>query len=185
MALTQTPAAELGAPCPDFTLPAVFGGKSFSLKSFDKSEVLVVMFICNHCPYVKAVEDRLIDLAREYRTKGVSFVGICSNDAADYPEDSLENLGKRAKEKGYTFPYLYDETQAVAKSFGAVCTPDFFVYDRSRKLRYRGRLDDSWKDPALVKRQDLSLAIESILENEEVGESLPSMGCSIKWKRAQ
>src|SRR5689334_2596595 len=98
----QTPAAELGKPCPNFSLPAVFGGKTFSLKSFEKSDVLVVMFICNHCPYVQAVEDRLIELGRLYRTKGVSFVGICSNDASEYPEDSFENLGKRAKAKGYT-----------------------------------------------------------------------------------
>jgi thiol-disulfide isomerase/thioredoxin len=182
MALTHTPEAKMGSPCPDFSLPAVFGSKTFSLKSFEKSDVLVVMFICNHCPYVVAVEDRLIDLARTYRTKGVSFVAICSNDATDHPDDSIENLGKRAKSKGYTFPYLHDETQEVAKKFGAVCTPDFFVYDQDRKLAYRGRLDDSWKDEKLVKKQDLSAALESIIEREKVVDQIPSMGCSIKWK---
>jgi thiol-disulfide isomerase/thioredoxin len=185
MALVHTPAPALGSKCPDFSLPAVFGGKTFSLKSFEKSDVLVVMFICNHCPYVKAVEDRLIELAKVYRTKGVSFVGICSNDATEYPEDSFENLGKRAKDKGYSFPYLHYEDQKVAHAFGAVCTPDFFIYDQKRQLAYRGRLDDSWKDPALVKKQDLADAIECILENEAIAEQIPSMGCSIKWKSAR
>ncbi len=185
MALLHTPPPELGALCPDFSLPAVFGAKTFSLKSFEKSDVLVVMFICNHCPYVMAVEDRIIELARVYRTKGVSFVGICSNDAADYPDDSPENLGKRAKLKGYTFPYLHDESQEVAKAFGAVCTPDFFIYDQNRKLAYRGRLDDSWKDAQLVKSQDLSLALENILEKESVSHQQSSMGCSIKWKKSR
>ncbi len=183
MALVHTPPAQNGSSCPDFELPAVFGEKKFGLKSFDRADALVVMFICNHCPYVKAVEDRLIDMAKVYRAKGVSFVAISSNDPEEYPEDSPEALGKRAQEKGYPFPYLFDETQEVAKRFGAVCTPDFFVYDRGRKLAYRGRLDDSWKDPSLVKSQDLSEALECVLEGEALPEiQHPSMGCSIKWK---
>jgi thiol-disulfide isomerase/thioredoxin len=184
MALTYTPEPVLGSPCPNFDLPAVFGSKRFSLKSFEKSEVLVVMFICNHCPYVKAIEDRLIEMARIYRTKGVSFVGISSNDPADHPDDRPEELSRRAQEKGYTFPYLFDETQEVAKNFGAVCTPDFFVYNEHRKLMYRGRLDDSWKDASLVTSQDLGEAIECILEGEPISfTQQPSMGCSIKWKK--
>src|SRR5690606_2439137 len=113
MALTYSPETPLGTRCPDFELPAVLGGKTFSLKSFENFDALVVMFICNHCPYVQAIEDRLIDLGREYRAKNVSFVGICSNDPSEYPEDRPEALAKRAQEKGYPFPYLFDESQEV------------------------------------------------------------------------
>ena len=140
----ETPPASLGSPCPDFRLRAV-DGKTYSSADFAPGP-LVVMFICNHCPYVKAVEDRLIRLAREYATRGVQFVGICANDAAGYPDDAFDKLAARWRDKGYGFPYLHDESQAVARTFGAVCTPDIFVYDRSRRLAYRGRIDDSWKD---------------------------------------
>jgi hypothetical protein len=142
------------------------------------------MFICNHCPYVKAIEDRLITLAREIKSFGGQVVGICSNDGVNYPEDSFANLKKRWTEKSYGFPYLHDETQSVAKSFGAVCTPDFFVFNKDRKLRYRGRLDDSWKEPQKVTRQELLLATKSIAQTGELSISFdqtPSMGCSIKW----
>ncbi|OQW46586.1 MAG: alkyl hydroperoxide reductase [Proteobacteria bacterium SG_bin7] len=182
MALTHTPTPDLNFHCPDFSLPAV-DGKTYSLADFRKSEVLVVMFICNHCPYVKAIEDRLINLGNHFKSQSVQFVAICSNDAEGYPEDSFENLKKRWTEKKYPFPYLHDQDQRVAKNFGAVCTPDFFVFNKNRGLQYRGRLDDSWKDPSQVTRQELKGAIETILNGKTMPkEQNPSMGCSIKWK---
>jgi peroxiredoxin len=182
MALTYTPPPELGQDCIDFKLPAV-DGKTYSLNDFQDAKVLVVMFICNHCPYVKAIEDRLISLGHELTSKGVRFVAICSNDAENYPDDSFENLKSRWLKKKYPFPYLHDEDQSVAKAFGAVCTPDFFVYDENQKLAYRGRLDDSWKDPTQVKHQELKGAVQSLLNGSQpVLEQKPSMGCNIKWK---
>ncbi len=182
MALTYTPPAELGSPLPQFQLPGV-DGQTYQPQSFSSAKAIVVMFICNHCPYVKAVEDRLIETAREYLPRGVQFVAICSNDPEEYPEDSFSELKKRAESKKYPFPYLHDLKQTVARSFGAVCTPDFFAYDENRHLAYRGRLDDSWKDPAKVVRRELALAIDSILQNSAVTtEQIPSMGCSIKWR---
>lgn len=182
MALTYTPEPQLEQMCPNFSLPSV-DGKKFTLADFKSSDVLVIMFICNHCPYVKAIEDRLIDLGNSFKGRSAQLVAICSNDAENYPEDSLVNLRKRWQEKKYPFPYLHDEDQTVAKIFGAVCTPDFFVYDKSRKLKYRGRLDDSWKEPAKVTRQELKSAIENLLTNKPVDtKQNPSMGCSIKWR---
>ncbi len=182
MALLYTPAAESGFQCPDFKLPSV-DGKSFSREDFAGAKALVVMFICNHCPYVQAIEQRLIDLARAYRPKGVAFVGICSNDDQEYPEDAPGELLKRWREKNYEFPYLVDESQAVARDFGAVCTPDLFLFDSRFRLTYRGRLDDSWKNPKLVQRQELKAAIDAVLAGKPVNSlQNPSMGCSIKWK---
>ncbi len=182
MALMHTPTPDLNFQCPDFSLPAV-DGKTYSLGDFRKSEVLVIMFICNHCPYVKAIEDRLITLGNYFKSKSVQFAAICSNDAEGYPEDSFENLKKRWTEKKYPFPYLHDEDQGVAKTFGAVCTPDFFVFDKNRRLQYRGRLDDSWKEPSKVTREELKGAVETLLAGRPVTkEQNPSMGCSIKWK---
>lgn len=142
------------------------------------------MFICNHCPYVQAIEDRLIDLQREFAAESVQLVGICSNDAVNYPDDSPANLKKRWQEKGYGFPYLVDEDQSVAKAYGAVCTPDLYVFDETRRLAYHGRLDDSWKEPDKVTRRDLADAIRTLLAGKPVqSEQIPSMGCSIKWKQ--
>lgn len=181
MALTYTPDPEIGKPCPDFTLPAV-EGRSYSLAHFSEKKVLAVMFICNHCPYVKAIEDRLLNLAHEMKNQSVQFVAICSNDSKKYTEDSFEGLKSRWHEKNYPFPYLHDQDQSVAKAFGAVCTPDFFIYDENRKLKYRGRLDDSWKDETQVTQRELKNAIESILKNTPIeAPQIPSMGCSIKW----
>ena len=152
----------LGSACPDFRLPAV-DGKTYGRDDFAASPVLVVMFICNHCPYVKAVEDRLIALQREFAAGGkrrVQLVGICANDAASYPDDAFDKLRERWQAKEYGFPYLHDESQAVARAFGAVCTPDIFVYDRQRQLAYRGRIDDSWKDPGKVTRRELHQAVD-------------------------
>lgn len=181
MALTYTPAGQLGSPCPDFTLPSV-DGKTYSRRDFQKAKGLVVMFICNHCPYVKAIEDRMIALAHEFTPKGIQFIGICSNDPTDHPEDAPAELLKRWQEKNYGFPYLIDETQDVAKAFGAVCTPDLYLFDSAQKQRYRGRFDDSWRNPLNVHKKELREAVAALLEGRSYMEQIPSMGCSIKWK---
>lgn len=183
MALTYTPQDELGTVCPDFTLQAT-DGKTYSLKNFTNGNPFVVMFICNHCPYVKAIEDRLIELGHQLKSKNISVVAISSNDADTYPDDSFIELKKRAEYKNYPFPYLYDDSQEVAKRFGAVCTPDFFVYNKKSQLAYRGRLDNSWKEPGKVTRRELLNAVESLLISDEFPKGqTPSMGCSIKWKK--
>ncbi len=183
MALTPGSNISLGTPCPGFSLPAV-EGKRYQLQDFAEKQVLVVMFICNHCPYVQAVEDRLIQLQREYADKSVQLVGICSNDPADYPEDSFENLQRRWQKKNYGFPYLHDLEQTVAKNFGAVCTPEFFVYGADRKLAYHGRLDDNWQRPEAVLRRELKEAVDLILTGQKPEpQQIPSMGCSIKWRK--
>lgn len=181
MALTYTPQAETGFPCPEFTLPAT-DGKTYSLQDFKNGKPLVVMFICNHCPYVKAIEDRLITLGQDLQKLGIHTVAICSNDSSEHPEDNFENLKKRAEEKNYPFKYLHDASQAVAHEFGAVCTPDFFVYDSDLKLAYRGRLDDSWKDPSKVTKRELYEAVLLLEKNQDAPQKqIPSMGCNIKW----
>jgi peroxiredoxin len=172
---------EFGADCPDFSLPAT-NGKIYSKKDFLNGQPLVLMFICNHCPYVKAIEDRLIVLGQDLKKLNVNLVAICSNDSFSYPEDSFENLKKRALEKNYPFVYLHDETQQVAKTFGAICTPDYFVYDQKTKLAYRGRLDDSWKDATQVKNRELHDAVVELSQEKKISRpQVPSMGCSIKW----
>lgn len=182
MALLYTPPGNSGFQCPDFRLPSV-DGKVYARADFAGAKALLVMFICNHCPYVQAVEERLIDLARTYRDSGVACVGICSNDAEEYPEDSPAELLKRWREKNYGFPYLVDSEQSVAREFGAVCTPDLFLFDSQLRLAYRGRLDDSWKNPKLVQRQELRAAIDAVLAGKPINSlQNPSMGCSIKWK---
>lgn len=181
MALTITPFPDIGLKVPDFTLPAV-DGKTYSLKDFGSSTPLVVMFICNHCPYVQAVEDRLIQLGHDLKALNVPVIAICSNDEETYPEDNFANLKKRWEEKKYPFAYLHDKTQEVAKKFGALCTPDFFVYDKDHKLAYRGRLDDSWKDASKVKKQELLEAVKVLAAGQPAPQQqTPSMGCSIKW----
>ena len=178
----ESKSAVTGTACPAFDLPAV-DGRRYGRDDFASAPVLVVMFICNHCPYVKAVEDRLIDLNRAYAPRGVQFVGICSNDAETHPDDSFESLAERWRSKGYGFPYLHDESQEVARAFGAVCTPDLFVFDRDRQLAYRGRIDDSWKDPAKVTRRELAEALDALLAGRApAADQRPSLGCSIKWR---
>jgi peroxiredoxin len=180
----ETPPPELGAACPDFRLPAV-DGNTYARDDFAARPVLVVMFICNHCPYVKAVEGRLIALGREFEGQGVQFVAICSNDAETYPDDAFDKLAARSREKGYPFPYLHDEAQDVARAFGAVCTPDIFVYGpgEDRRLAYRGRIDDSWKDEGRVTRRELAEALAALVAGgKPAAEQRPSMGCSIKWR---
>jgi peroxiredoxin len=178
----ESKASVVGTRCPDFRLPAV-DGRSYGRDDFAGAPVLVVMFICNHCPYVKAVEDRLIELNRQYSPRGVQFVGVCSNDAASYPDDAFDKLAERWRQKGYGFPYLHDESQEVARDFGAACTPDLFVYDGERGLAYHGRIDDSWKDPSKVTRHELADALDALLAGGRPGaDQKPSLGCSIKWR---
>lgn len=172
----------LSTPLPAFELVSVCGEV---VRSQDLvGQPVVVVFTCGHCPYVQAVEDRMLALAREFIPKGIRWIGIAANDPALYPqEDSPEALCRRVHEKGYPFPILFDETQEVAKRFGAVCTPEFFVYDAQHRLYYHGRLDDNWKDPAAVTRQELREALEALLAGQPAPQpQYPAMGCSIKWK---
>jgi peroxiredoxin len=180
MALTESTMIPLGSACPDFTLPGV-DGRLWSLRDFHCPGLLVAV-TCNHCPYVQAIDGRLDALARAYAGR-CAVVGINANDGVAYPDDSFKAMRQRAQAKGFAFPYLWDEEQAVVRALGAVCTPDFFLYDSHRRLVYRGRLDDNWKDAARVTRQDLKEAIDRLLAGDEPLETQhPSMGCSIKWK---
>jgi peroxiredoxin len=183
MVLLESTELEIGLPCPDFRLRSVDGG-TFARDDFRDRPVLAVLFICNHCPYVQAVEDRIIELRRQYAPRGVQLVGICANDPTDYPDDRPERLAARWREKDYGFPYLVDASQEVARAFGAVCTPDIYVYGPDRRLAYHGRIDDNWKEPAKVTRRELAAAFDSLLAGRSPqGPQHPSLGCSIKWKK--
>lgn len=179
MVLRESSSANLGTVAPDFSLPAT-DENTYTLSSFEDSEVLVILFLCNHCPYVKAILERLNHLAETFHKEKVRFIGINSNDSNAYPEDSFENM----KTAPVSFLYLHDESQQVAIEYGAVCTPDIFVFDRDRKLVYRGRLDDNWKDAENVTKRELFTALKKILAGEKItaSEQYPSMGCSLKWK---
>ena len=182
MALLESTMPPLGTPIHDFSLEGV-DSKTHSLRNYSEKEIIVIIFMCNHCPYVKAVLQRIIELQNEFIDRGVQFIGINPNDATRYPDDSLENMKIIARENDFSFPYLIDPSQEVAKSYDAVCTPDLYVYGKNRKLVYRGRIDDNWKDSEKVTQQDLKLALENILSGEVVtSKQIPSMGCSIKWK---
>ncbi len=183
MVSLQTPVCEFGQPAVDFSLPGV-DGKIWTLEQCRGPKGLLVMFICNHCPYVKAVRERIVRDTAELREIGVHSVAIMANDVSEYPEDSFENMAAVAAEFRFAFPYLWDESQAVAKAYGAVCTPDFFGYNAALALQYRGRLDESRKDaaPAGVRR-DLFEAMRQVAETGEgPAQQVPSMGCSIKWR---
>lgn len=180
MALMESRMTALGTPCPDFRLPGV-DGRDWARDDF-QAPLLLVVVMCNHCPYVQAVDDRINLLARACAGR-CDVVALNPNDAAAYPDDDFEAMRARSALKGYAFPYLQDEDQSLARALGAQCTPDFFLYDHERKLRYRGRLDDHWKDPEAVRKHDLRQAIEALLEGGEPDPvQRPSMGCSIKWK---
>ena len=182
MALTYSNGLPLGTALPSFTLPGV-DGRSWSTADFAEATVLVVVFTCNHCPYVIASEERLMRLQHDFADRGVRFVLINPNDATRYPDDSFESMLRRARERDFPFPYLQDETQDVARAFDAACTPDVFVFDAARTLRYNGRIDDNWQDASKVTREDLRHAIEDVLAGRDITfEVKPSMGCSIKWK---
>ncbi len=183
MVLTPSTMLPLGTKAPDFSLPNI-DGRQVSLSDFEGAPALLVVFMCNHCPYVKHVADALAQLAREYQQRGVAVVGINSNDAEQYPDDSPEKMAEEAAARGYTFPYLYDETQEVAKAYRAACTPDFYVFDKDRTLVYRGQMDDSRPDSGIpVTGADLRAALDAVLEGKPVpAEQKPSIGCNIKWK---
>jgi peroxiredoxin len=183
MAKTLSEMLPLGTRAPKFQLPDS-SGKRYALDDFRGSKGLLVMFICNHCPFVKHVQHEIARLAGEYEKQGVAVVGINSNDAVAYPEDSPEKMAEEVRSVGYTFPYLYDETQCVAKAYHAACTPDFFLFDGDLRLVYRGQLDDSRPgNDRPVSGFDLRRALDALLNGEPIPEDQkPSMGCNIKWK---
>jgi peroxiredoxin len=184
MALTPSTMLPLGTSAPDFQLPDP-AGKHFSLASFKDKPALVVAFMCNHCPYVKHIRSGLAQAARDYESRGAAFVGINSNDAQNYPDDSPAKMAEEVKSVGYTFPYLIDETQAVAKAYRAACTPDFFLFDRGRRLVYRGQFDASRPGNGIpVTGKDLRSALDAVLAGTPPSTlQVPSMGCNIKWKQ--
>ncbi len=183
MAQTPSTMLALGTAAPDFRLPDT-AGKSWALKDFERAPALVVAFVCNHCPFVKHIRGTLAELAKHLQGQGAAVVAISSNDAAKYPDDSPAKMAEEARAAGYTFPYLYDESQEVAKAYRAACTPDFFVIDRDRRLVYRGQFDDSRPGNGKpVTGADLRAAVEAVLAGRPVaGEQWPSIGCNIKWK---
>lgn len=185
MASLETPVCDFGRPAPDFALPGT-DGTIWTRDACAGERGLLVMFICNHCPYVKAVRERIVRDARDLIAVGIGCVAIMSNDTRDYPEDSFENMQRIAEALSFPFPYLLDDTQAVAKAYGAVCTPDFFGYNAALELQYRGRLDASRKETAPEgTARDLYTAMSQVARTGEgPSEQIPSVGCSIKWKTA-
>lgn len=183
MTMTASTMLSLGTKAPYFSLPDT-AGKTVSLSDLEKSDALLVVFMCNHCPFVKHLIDDFVRLAREYRGKGVAIVGINSNDVANYPDDRPELMAKDAAEKDFTFPYLYDESQDVAKAYRAACTPDFFLFNKDQRLVYRGQMDDSRPgNDTPITGADLRAALDAVLEGRVVSdEQRPSIGCNIKWK---
>lgn len=172
---------KIGDRAPDFNLPGV-DGKSHSLASFADKKILAVIFSCNHCPYVQGWEDRLIQIQEDYGPRGVRLVAVNSNETKNYPEDSFDKMVVRAKEKKINFPYLRDEDQSVARAYDAACTPEIYVFDAERSLRYHGRVDDNYQDPRAVKSRDLRDALDDLVNNRPVRKpETPAMGCSIKW----
>lgn len=183
MVLTPSTMLPLGTKAPDFSLPNI-DGRTVSLADLAGSPALVVMFMCNHCPYVKHVAPELARLARDYQAKGVAVVGINSNDVSKHPSDSPEQMVHESELREYTFPYLYDETQDVARAYKAACTPDFFVFDKNQKLVYRGQLDASRPDSGIpLSGKDLRGALDAVLAGKDAAaDQKPSIGCNIKWK---
>ncbi len=185
MAATPSTMLPIGTTAPDFDLPdTTEPGRRCTLADFKGSELLVVAFLCNHCPFVKHVQGEFAAIAKEYQPKGVAFIGISSNDVENYPDDAPDKMTDEATSAGYTFPYLYDESQAVAKAYCAACTPDFYVFDTNRALIYRGQMDDSRPNSgAPVTGKDLRAALDAALAGESpAADQKPSIGCNIKWK---
>jgi peroxiredoxin len=185
MAITASYNLALGSIAPAFSLPDVISGKTITLESQRSARATVIMFLCNHCPYVKHVNPEIVRIATEYTLKSIAFIGISSNDILQYPEDGPEQMRQVAQELGYTFPYLYDESQEVARAYHAACTPDFYVFDKKFQLIYHGQLDDSRASGQLpLTGKDLRAALDCILDGRPVSEfQRPSIGCSIKWKK--
>jgi len=184
MVMTASTMLALGTSAPDFSLPDT-EGNMVSLTDFEKAPGLLVIFMCNHCPFVKHVLSGLVELIKEYQGKGAAVVGINSNDVESFPEDRPETMANVARQACFTFPYLYDETQETAKAYRAACTPDFFLFDKERTLVYRGQMDDSRPgNDTPVTGADLRAALDSVLEEKQVSdEQKPSIGCNIKWKQ--
>jgi peroxiredoxin len=175
-------ALKIGDRAPGFSLLGV-DGKSYGLEDFKDKKAVIVMFSCNHCPYVKAYEDRFVEIQGDYKEKGVVLVAINSNDDRIYPEDSFENMKVRAKQKGFNFPYLRDKTQKVARAYGAERTPEVFVFDEKRVLRYHGRIDDNVYEPSQVRQHYLRDALDALLKGRKVPvEDTEPVGCTVKWK---
>lgn len=185
MAATPSTMMPLGTTAPSFNLPDTVSGETRSLSDIKGGKATLVMFVCNHCPYVLHINDELVRMAGEYQPKGVSFVAISSNDVENYPQDSPGLMKVLAEKVGYTFPYLYDASQKVAKAYDAVCTPDLFLFDHDLKCVYRGQLDNSRPNNDMpVTGKDMRDALEALLNGTSISEQqIPSIGCSIKWKQ--
>ncbi|MEM7757895.1 MAG: thioredoxin family protein [Cyanobacteria bacterium P01_A01_bin.40] len=184
MVKTASTMLPLGTAAPEFELPDVVSNNIISLKTFADSKALLIMFICQHCPFVKHLQDELAKIGQDYQALPLGMVAISSNDVGNYPQDSPEKLKQMAEELGFNFPVCYDESQEVSKSYTAACTPDFFLFDNSRKLAYRGQLDDSRPSNGVpVTGTDLRQAIDAVLQDRAIDfEQKPSIGCNIKWK---
>lgn len=183
MALTYSSMMELGTTAPDFTLLDTVSGKSLSLNELRSDTATVVMFICNHCPFVLHLNEKLVTVVNTYKNKGVQFIAISSNDVKTHPQDGPEYMTKVAEKLQYPFPYLYDDTQEIAKAYKAECTPDFFIFDQNLECSYRGRFDDTRPNMGTPTGKDLTDALDAIINNESILEDQkPSMGCNIKWK---
>lgn len=184
MAQTPSNMMPLGTQAPEFTLPDTVSGKNLSLRELKGENATLIMFICNHCPFVKHIEEELVKLGQEYPSKGVGLVAISANDVENYPQDSPEKMKQLAETLGYRFPYLYDESQAVAKKYDAACTPDFYIFNEKLECVYRGQLDDSRPGNNIpVTGSDLRNALNSMLSSEQISQNQkPSVGCNIKWK---
>ncbi len=184
MALTESNPFPLGTQAPDFTLPDTVSGHDLSLQEIRSDKGTVIMFICNHCPYVVHINSVLVNLVKEYQDKGISFVGISANDAKRYPADGPVEMAKLAVSEGFTFPYLYDETQEVAKAYDAACTPEFYVFDQDMKLVYHGQMDEARPgNGQTVNGKDLRNALDLLLDGKPIPkDQKPGIGCGIKWK---
>ncbi len=185
MALTPSTMLPLGTKAPDFTLLDVISGKKLSLAELKSETGTVVMFICNHCPFVKHIQKKLVEVTNAYQAKKIKFIAISANDITNYPDDSPEKMREEAAKKQYSFPYLYDEDQSTAKAYQAACTPDFYVFDKQLKCVYRGRFDEAMPgNEKPVTGKDLCAALDSVIAKKPVNaDQKPSMGCNIKWKK--
>jgi peroxiredoxin len=185
MAFTESNMLPIGTIAPPFALPDTVSGNTITFDDIAGEKATIVMFLCNHCPYVIHVNEEIVRIARDYQPKGVGLVGISSNDVENYPDDAPDKMQEHARQVGYTFPYLYDESQETARAYDAACTPDFYVFDGSRRLVYRGRLDNARpKTDTPLTGADLRAALDAVLEDREVNSvQYPSGGCNIKWKK--